>query len=1145
MSLRRLPSKIAPNSPNGAGRLALGNDRLSRSGPSWWKTFGVALFVSLLFALGSTYLVWQHRATEYDSAARAEVNTARLVAADVGKTFEQLDVLLRSIGRQYADGLRVGPDEKARLEDRMKEEIADYPVVARLQVIGPSGLPLLQVGEYVRRSSTTDLSDRAYFRQAAAGDRGLIFEGPIKSKFADEWVIVVARRIEGSGGDFLGVVSAAIPVASFTKLFATVDAVKRGVVALWTDAGVLVARYTPEPGGEVGIGAKTWSEAARRLLREHPEQDHGVYQSVSSVDGVERLFAYQKLAKAPFLVIVGRPKAGLDASWRRLASELGLAGVVLTAGAFWSARALRRSALRLADENQSLERRVAERSAEIEAQNRALGANELKFREAMAAAPSPIALFDATGRFIEVNAALCDALGYSRDEMLALDIRALVAPGDAPPDPAVARRLAAGELKTFRTERRYLRKDGRAILFEVATSAARSPSGEVLYFIGQAHDVTAKVELERHQRLLQDVIDKSPYGIAVFDENRNCVVINENYGRILQLPAAVLAQKPFKADEQLRFCYDRGDFGFEKSREEVVESILRDMETNAARRSERRLNNGLWIAFRGDRLLHNHMMATYLDITGYKSVEQDLREAKERLEAAAAAGVIGVWTIEVAEGGRITWDGMQRRLYGLPETDFEITAEVFLGMVHPDDRAEVASAFQRGFKGQRNPALEFRIVRPDGALRYLRGFSQTIRGPDGKPSRVVGVTYDVTEQKETQHALEQASARAEAASKAKSLFLANISHEIRTPLNAIAGMTQILAHTTLDAEQAACVRTLDSAGHNVLVLLSDILDLSRIESGRLELSETPFSLAEVIQGVADTFSVTANAKGLALRMEALPGDLPRLLGDPIRLGQVLTNLVGNAVKFTAEGGVTVSVAMLERGTETVRVRVQVRDTGIGIGAAQIGALFEPFVQADRTTQERFGGTGLGLAIAKRIVERMDGEIGVESVPGEGSLFWFVVAFRIAPAEDMSRSEPTGGKGAPRLDGVRILIVDDAETNRDIAAKLLTLQGAACRTAVNGREAVELLRADPGAFDCVFMDVQMPEMDGIEATRAIRQELGLVNLPVIALTAGAMESQREEALASGMNAFVAKPFRLRGLVAAVSPFVGGRSGQGVA
>ncbi len=1218
--------------------------------PSPVRFYGSALLVALLFALLSAYVVLEVRATDYAAAGRATLNTARLVADNVEGSFEQLDALLKSIGRLYVDGLGSGPEDKTRLAEHMKKEIADYPIVARVQVIDQSGRLILRSGEYISGSSATSVSDRASFKRAEAGDRGLIFDGPVKSKFAPDQVIIVARRLEDANGAFLGVVSAGVPVEALGKSFSTLDYADRGVVALWTDGGVLVARYAKGPGagGGVGgaIGADMLSARTKAQLGAHPEQDHDVYDFVSTIDGVARLFAYQKLAHAPFLVAAGQPKDALDQPWRRLAIELGLLCLAVTIGALWMARRLHASAVRLNGSNRQLE-----------AKNRAMAASERKFRDVMACAPNAMAIFTEDGRIIDVNAATCDLLGYTRDELLAQDISSVIAPGEALRDPENMRRLKDGELKAYRVVRRYRHKDGRHIPLQVETSVAPNESEGDRYFIAQGHDISARLayeerlkalldtavdgiyvndldgaivefsqsvvdmtgysrdeirtlnvaaidaversegELEtlfraaaqrgepltfdtKHRRkdgsvfdveisaraielsgktyiysaardvsarkraeaalaesrkLLQAVFDSSPYGAAMFDANLDCVLRNENYGRILDLPRDLLDRKPDRLIDQVWSFYDRGDFGYETSWKELVDQLFAEGGLRAARREERRLVNGRWIEMRFVPLDFGSLLVTCSDVTSYKTIENELRRTKERLETAAAAGVIGVWDWDLGSGV-LFWDRVTQKIYGVKEGDFENARDACFALLHPEDRILFLETLWRAVESASDVVQDFRIVRPDGDVRRLRSFARPMRLPESKPMRMVGVTYDVTDETEALRALEEAKAQAEAANRAKSEFLANISHEIRTPLNAIVGMTELLARSARDEEQAGYVRTLDSSARSMLVLLTDLLDLSKIEAGQLELNEIPFSLAEVVGNVAETFGPSAKRKGLALNFEAPPDGLPTMLGDAIRLGQVLTNLVGNAIKFTLEGAVTISVEAVERSAESVRIRVTVRDTGIGIAPEHIGKLFQPFVQADGTTSIRFGGTGLGLAISKRLVGLMGGEIGVESEKGKGSAFWFAVAFKAAAEPAAKAARSADGHDGKRLDGVRILVVDDTETNREVAVKLLSLEGALCETAENGRVAIEFLRARASDFDCVLMDVQMPEMDGLEATRCLRRELGLADLPVIALTAGAMASQRELALASGMNGFVTKPFRLKGLVAALAPWI---------
>jgi PAS domain S-box-containing protein len=363
-------------------------------------------------------------------------------------------------------------------------------------VADANGQVVLGSGPPQPASNAGNVSDRRYFQRAAAGDHGEIFDGPIKSNSSNEWVIVLARRMEDADGRFVGVVTGSTPVESIEKLFSTLDFVDHGVAFLWTDDGAMVARFAAEPGAPLEAGTHRLSETAKALLREHPQQDHGLYETVSPFDGVARLCALQRLPHAPFLVTVGQPKADLDQPWRQRAIELGLLCLVVTIAALWTARRLHASAAQLGEDNRLLESRVAERTAEIEAKNQALIASERIFSDAMACAPNPMCLFAADGRFIAVNAALCDQLGYTRDELLSLDVPSIAAPEDGPFGFETLQRLAAGELKFVRSVRRYLHRDGRRIPLQMDVSLARTASGEFRYFIAQGQDVSGRLAYE-------------------------------------------------------------------------------------------------------------------------------------------------------------------------------------------------------------------------------------------------------------------------------------------------------------------------------------------------------------------------------------------------------------------------------------------------------------------------------------------------------------------------------------------------------------------------------------------------------------------------------------------------------------------------
>lgn len=374
--------------------------------------------------------------------------------------------------------------------------------------------------------------------------------------------------------------------------------------------------------------------------------------------------------------------------------------------------------------------------------------------------------------------------------------------------------------------------------------------------------------------------------------------------------------------------------------------------------------------------------------------------------------------------------------------------------------------------------------------------------------------------------LRRAHAEAERAAAARSHFLANLSHEIRTPINGVLGLTELLQQTRMDAVQRDLAASIQLCGRNILALVSDILDLSKLDAARMELEVIDFDLTETARTLSAAFVPAAHAKGLELHIHPVPADCRWLRGDPVRITQILMNFTANAVKFTASGSVDVRVRRLDH-----RIRLEVSDTGIGIDEPTRLRLFQPFAQADASTTRKFGGTGLGLAIARRIVECMGGEIGVDSTPGVGSTFWCVlpVASGEPYVEPAGEREPAARH--PETRPLHVLIAEDNKVNQAVAAGLLKQLGHTSRIAENGEIALELFARE--RFDAVLMDCQMPVLDGYQATRRLRQMDHGRAVPIIALTAHALESDRRRCLAAGMDDYLAKPVTLDQLRGALS------------
>ena len=425
---------------------------------------------------------------------------------------------------------------------------------------------------------------------------------------------------------------------------------------------------------------------------------------------------------------------------------------------------------------------------------------------------------------------------------------------------------------------------------------------------------------------------------------------------------------------------------------------------------------------------------------------------------------------------------------------------------------------------------EFRTPRADGEYVWLQGSPSPIRDETGATIGAVTVLRDVTARRAMEDELRRKRAEAEAAVRAKSEFLANMTHELRTPLNAIIGFSGLLKDSDdLSARAARQVTLIWEASQTLLGVVNDVLDFSKLEAGPIETDRQPFDPEQLARASVALLSGQATAKGLAVRVE-MTGEPGRLMGDAGRLRQVMLNFLSNAIKFTASGEIVVTVSQRAEG-EARRLRVEVKDSGIGVPPDQAETIFDRFTQADASISRQFGGTGLGLAISKRIIEALGGAIGLISAPGQGSTFWFELSTDLAPAD--SDAEPADAAPPPIEAALRLLVVDDNAVNRELISSLLAPFGVEIETAADGAQAIEAATRAP--FDLILMDVQMPVMDGLTATRRLRALTppGAAHTPIIAMTANVLDEQVDRCLEAGMDDHVGKPISPQKLLEAIA------------
>ncbi|MFH1624372.1 MAG: PAS domain S-box protein [Pseudomonadota bacterium] len=764
----------------------------------------------------------------------------------------------------------------------------------------------------------------------------------------------------------------------------------------------------------------------------------------------------------------------------------------------------------------------------------ALRASEGKYRSFMEAAPDPMIVYDMHGKVTYSNPAFARVFGWSLDERLGMKMDQFVPEENWPETSKMIEKVQAGEDFSGIESQRYT-KNGDIIPVSISGSTYQDHDEELAGSIVILRDVTERKKMEEALReseaRYRSVMEAAPDPVVVYDME----------GKVAYLNPAFTSVFGWTLEESLG---KRPDFVPEENMRETRDAIermlrgetIRSMETKRLTKDRRLVNIQVSSStFMGPNGQPVGSIVILRDVTERKKMEEALRESEEKYRL----------LMETSPDPVILYDPEGKTTYINPA--FEQTygwtrAELYgkrVDFVPPHEAERTREVVERTVQGESLTTDTQRLTK-DGRVLDVQLKTAFFRGADEGTEYGMVIHRDITLLKQVEEELRKAKEAAEATNRFKSQFLASMSHEIRTPMNAIIGMADLLQETPLNVEQQQYVHVFRSAGENLLNIIDDILDISKVEAGHLDLEDIDFDLGEVVEQTCEVLAIPAHAKGLELAFHVTPDVPTQLVGDPVRLRQIFINLMGNAIKFTEAGEVVAAVkrartAPGEQGIGDVELIFSVADTGIGIPPEKVNAIFDIFTQADSSTTRKHGGTGLGLTISKRLVELMAGRIWVESHVGEGSTFYFTATFQV-------QAEPKRYVHPSRVDlkGLRTLVVDDNATNRLILKQMLSGWGILVTEAENGEDGLsELKRAIVSGepYKLLLLDCYMPGIDGFQVVETIRKELNIADITIMMLTSDSQSDDIVRCRELGVACYLVKPIKGSKLLDAITTTIG--------